>query len=590
MTGKKRRIGIIPQVAILFVISVLATGIITFVLQYTVSIANVTLQTEDLAAKCADEVIMAVREYPANAWLMSYWHTHYDELDIEYDSGYNKGTRTENKALLFEQKHPEISLRYADKSSLAALPEEDQKLYAEITYSWLINRVNQIKRAFGMDFLFCVLANESYDGQFFIFSAADKGAKRGDSYEEVYPIGKTASVSESQTEAMKQAQRYSNHLADAGNYVDYYAYLDQIDGRPVFIGLTYSTEDLKDDAITQTVVGMVFAVLYQILLSLLCLLLIWFFVLRPLRKVQKNIRQYKETKESEPVRQSLSKIKSRNEIGQLAEDVTDLTAEMDDYLNKIASITAEKERIGVELSLASRIQASTLPNVFPPFPERSEFDIYASMTPAKEVGGDFYDFFLIDDDHLALLIADVSGTGIPAALFMMVSMIMFQNMALPGITPSQLLKTVNDKLCSNNPEEMFVSVWLGILEISTGKLTAANAGHEYPVIKRPGREFELLKDRHGFVIGGMEGMIYTDYEVDLEPGSKVFLYTDGLPEATDADGGMFGLERMVEALNRTPDTNPEETLKNMTGAVNDFVKDAEQFDDLTMMCMSYDGP
>ena len=244
-------------------------------------------------------------------------------------------------------------------------------------------------------------------------------------------------------------------------------------------------------------------------------------------------------------------------------------------------------RIESELNLATSIQADMLPNIYPAFPERTEFDIYAAMDPAKEVGGDFYDFFLVDDDHLCMVMADVSGKGVPAALFMMASKIILANNAMMGKTPAQILTDTNASICSNNREEMFVTVWLGIFEISTGKLTAANAGHEYPVIKRPDGGFELFKDKHGFVIGGMDGIKYKEYEVTLEPGSKVFLYTDGVPEATDAEGNMFGVENMLNALNGDVDASPEQTLKNVRQAADNFVNEAEQFDDLTMLCFEY---
>ena len=230
-----------------------------------------------------------------------------------------------------------------------------------------------------------------------------------------------------------------------------------------------------------------------------------------------------------------------------------------------------------------------LPHVFPPYPDRREFDLYASMDPALAVGGDFYDYFLTDDDHLCLVIADVSGKGIPAALFMMMSMIIIKNCAMLGRSPAKVLKTTNDALCDNNQAEMFVTVWIGILEISTGKLTAANAGHEYPAIRRPGGDFELFRDRHGFVAGGMEGTEYPEYELKLEPGSQIFLYTDGVPEAADAGNRQFGKERMLQALNSEPDQHPERILKNVRRQVDEFVKDAEQFDDLTMLCMEYHG-
>ena len=278
-----------------------------------------------------------------------------------------------------------------------------------------------------------------------------------------------------------------------------------------------------------------------------------------------------------------------DEVEELAESFSALSQKTVEYMDEVVRVTAEKERIGAELSLANDIQTAMLPHIFPAFPNRSDFDVYASMDPAKEVGGDFYDYFLIDEDHLGLLIADVSGKGVPAELFMMASKIILQNVAMLGSSPKEVLEKTNEALCSNNEAEMFVTVWLGILELSTGKLTAANAGHEYPVVKHADGNFELYKDIHGFVIGGMEGMKYKEYEMILEPGAKVFLYTDGVPEATNANNELFGTDRMVDALNSDRDAAPENILKNVRQAVDLFVEEAEQFDDLTMLCLEYRG-
>ena len=278
-----------------------------------------------------------------------------------------------------------------------------------------------------------------------------------------------------------------------------------------------------------------------------------------------------------------------DEIEVLAESFATLSAKTVRYIAEVERVTAEKERIGAELSLATRIQADMLPNIYPAFPDRTEFDIYASMDPAKEVGGDFYDFFLVDDDHLCMVIADVSGKGVPAALFMMASKIILQNHAMLEKSPAQILTDANAAICSNNREEMFVTVWLGILELSTGRLTAANAGHEYPVLSKTGSHFELVKDRHGFVLGGMDGIRYKEYELQLQPGSKLFLYTDGVPEATDAGIELFGTDRMLDSLNADPQASPKQILENVRKGVDDFVKDAEQFDDLTMLCIEYRG-
>ena len=242
-----------------------------------------------------------------------------------------------------------------------------------------------------------------------------------------------------------------------------------------------------------------------------------------------------------------------------------------------------------ELGVATRIQADILPNDFPFMPERKEFDLYASMDPAKEVGGDFYDFFMVDDNRLALVIADVSGKGIPAALFMMSSKILIKNCVMTGKSPGEVLRIVNDQICENNREEMFVTVWLGILDLTNGQLVSANAGHEYPVLKTPDGDFEILKSKHSFVVGGMKGMKYRESEMTLAPGSKLFVYTDGVPEA-EAEGEVrFGYERFLKALNAHKDEAPEGLLNAVSRSVADFVQEHPQFDDLTMLCIHYSG-
>ena len=259
---------------------------------------------------------------------------------------------------------------------------------------------------------------------------------------------------------------------------------------------------------------------------------------------------------------------------------------MQDQMEKFERDHETATRVGAELSMAKDIQASQLPSLFPAFPNRPEFDIFASMKPAREVGGDFYDFFMIDDDHIGLVMADVSGKGVPAALFMMASKIIISNNALMGKSPAQVLSDSNTALCANGQEDMFVTVWIGILELSTGKLTAANGGHEYPVLMKDGH-FVLYHDDHGLLVGGMPGITYDNYEIQLKPGDKLFLYTDGVPEANNKERKLFGTERMVSALNKDPAADPQGILKNVRQAVDQFVNDAEQFDDLTMLCIEY---
>ncbi len=240
-----------------------------------------------------------------------------------------------------------------------------------------------------------------------------------------------------------------------------------------------------------------------------------------------------------------------------------------------------------ELNMATEIQIGSLPTAFP---DRPEFDLYASMDPAKEVGGDFYDFFMIDDDHLAIVIADVSGKGVPAALFMMSSKIYINDHATIGGSPAQILERVNKLVYANNKAHMFVTVWLGILEISTGKLVTSSAGHEYPIINQSGK-YEILKDKHGLAIGATSLSKYVNTEIQLKKGDSIFVYTDGVAEATDANNELFGTDRTVDALNAiSKGASQKEVLAGVRAAVDAFVKEAPQFDDLTMVGLKYNGP
>ena len=325
-----------------------------------------------------------------------------------------------------------------------------------------------------------------------------------------------------------------------------------------------------------------------IALIILLVLIITKTVVRPINKLAQATGDFVSEKEKDrKSRSTISQleIKTGDEIENLSYSIKKMEQDINTYINDLSRVTAEKERIGAELNVATQIQASMLPCIFPAFPGRKEFDIYATMTPAKEVGGDFYDFFLVDDDHLALVMADVSGKGVPAALFMVIAKTLIKNAAQTGLSPKAVLEKVNNQLCENNEAEMFVTVWFGVYEISTGKLIAANAGHEYPAVKRAGGKFELLKDKHGFVLAGFEGARYREYVLDLKAGDTIFVYTDGVTEATDTDNVLYGTDRMLSALNGTEDAIPEKLLQKVKADIDDFKGDAPQFDDITMLAL-----
>ena len=290
--------------------------------------------------------------------------------------------------------------------------------------------------------------------------------------------------------------------------------------------------------------------------------------------------------------------RTNDEIEILAESFATLSKRTRDYIVQITRITAEKERIGTELSLATRIQEDMLPRIFPALPDRKEFDLYASMEPAKEVGGDFYDFFMSDKDHLVMVVADVSGKGIPAALFMMVSKIIIKMKAQAIASPREVLIETNAALSENNGENMFVTVWLGILELATGKLTYANAGHEKLILFRNGEWNFDANDHHGVALAALdpemleamsEKFKFSDRTVQLQPGDFLFQYTDGVTEATNANDELFGEVRLLEALRSASSADPAVLLPHVRKKIDEFVKDAEQFDDITMLGMRYNG-
>ena len=301
---------------------------------------------------------------------------------------------------------------------------------------------------------------------------------------------------------------------------------------------------------------------------------------KPMHKVAKEAERFARENSRGVKLEDISRIQ---DISNLGKSIDKMEEDMLNYIDNLANVTKEKERIGTELTIATAIQENSIPNRFQAFPNRKDFDIYASMTPAKEVGGDFYNFFLVDDDHLALVIADVSGKGIPAALFMMVTNILISDRTKMGGTPGEILTFVNEGICEHNEVGMFVTIWLGIIELSTGKITASNAGHDYPFIYHKGESFAIDKRKHGVAIGAFSGVKYEDYEIKLNPGDKIFLYTDGVTEATNSDKVLFGFKRTVDALNEFKECSPKEILGGMHKRVDEFVGEAPQFDDLTMV-------
>lgn len=317
-------------------------------------------------------------------------------------------------------------------------------------------------------------------------------------------------------------------------------------------------------------------------------------VIRPLMEIINStdafVKKMKENAKPEDLSYEKVIVDTHDEISELADNIKSMAGSVKDYMINIRDITGEKERLGAELDVAIKIQEGILPGIFPPYPHRKEFELFASMAPAREVGGDLYDFFFVDDDHLALVIGDVTGKGIPAALYMVIAKTLLKTRTMMNWnSTSSILSDVNKQLCEGNDMEMFVTVWLAVIDLKTGKGIASNCGHENPVITNGNNVFNVKKYRHSPALGISGDLKFEEHEFEMKPGDCLFVYTDGVPEATNDKGEFWGIDRMIDSLNVEPENPPYELVKRVSDDIEKYVDGSERFDDLTMLCFKYLG-
>lgn len=326
----------------------------------------------------------------------------------------------------------------------------------------------------------------------------------------------------------------------------------------------------------------------------LFLIVIMFLIHKTITGPIKDLTKYIDSYENGKFRESTFKLKGNNEITYLARAFSQMNERIEEYVIDSQNAAKEAEKSATEMGIASGIQYSMLNTEFPAFPDRKEFDLHAIMKPAAYVGGDFYDFFFVDDTHLALVIADVSGGSVSGAMFMMRAMTNIKNYSMVLSDPAAILGKVNNELCTHNSEGMFVTVWIGILDITTGNMVCANGGHEYPFIQRAGSKFEIMYDEHDLVLGGIEDISYRDYEIKLEPGDRIYVYTDGVPECMDENDNQFGMDAAIDVLNGCLGQTSLEVSAQMLDdkvyeALKEHMGNAMQYDDITMLCLKYIG-
>ena len=590
---RKKKRTVVFQIAVpLFIL--LLVLIIGAMLAVTYFFTQKTIgERAEISTQIANYTADFVAEYRAIGWLKDFWINNVDDMTLVY----GRESANELESYLKERIPGYINAASVTSEQLLSTDKETCMIFAELCYTEICMMFDRMQQNYHCSYIcsFVVTGDECV----YLTSGCDYGELRTNEDGDIYELGERVPFSYGvfpmldNMLAGKENENDDNYIFLHMNGETDVCAFSPVHDEYGNVVLVVSTDNNLDDILIIAVQDALRITLITLLMLFLLIVMVNYLlfrnVVRPIKKEEAILAEYVEGKDAEKAISELNGITSNNEIETLAEDFSFMATEIDRYITEVRTVTAEKERIGAELNMAASIQASQLPRIFPPFPERTEFDIYASMDPAKEVGGDFYDFFLIDDDHLALVIADVSGKGIPAALFMMASKMVIGNYAAMGGSASEILIKVNDHISEKNPDNMFVTVWLGILEISTGKLNCCNAGHEYPAIKKAGGQFEILKDKHGLFIGAMAGVKYKEYEIQLEKGDMLFVYTDGVPEATNAALELFGTERMVDALNSAPEGTLSELLKTVRSKVDEFVGEAPQFDDLTMLAMRYFG-
>lgn len=462
--------------------------------------------------------------------------------------------------------------------------------------------LNQIKETYQIEYIYIMkpLARSGKDNMLYVMTGVTQqelgedphqtmlGDLSGNEYDE--------KVSAHYIECMENASEvsyFANYTAFGFMYTGLLPLKNSSDESVAVLSVDITIQELVDNQVRYVVICLIGCVLFSA--GFLWVLYRWMRrrVIEPVEKMEQAAGRFVAESHSDAGPEQLHfdapDITTGDEMQSLSVALSKMSDDVKRYLYDMLAQTREKERIASELSVATQIQADMLPSIFPAFPNRNEFDIYATMNPAKEVGGDFYDFFLVDDTHLAMVMADVSGKGVPAALFMVIAKTLLKNRTQAGGSPSEIMADVNDQLCEGNKSQLFVTVWLAILDLTTGEGVAANAGHEHPVLRRKDGTFELVKYRHSPALATMEGIPFRQHTFTLQPGDTLFVYTDGVPEATNAQDELYGTDRMLAALNKASEASLSGLLENVHMDIKDFVGEAPQFDDITMLGMRYDG-
>ena len=499
-------------------------------------------------------------------------------LDKDFESEkynyLNKNWYREIKPNLSKERPLAWSLPYYEKEGSDALMitvgsgiYHNDKLIGISTVDWeitsIVKTISEMKPTPGS---FTLLLNVQQD---YVISSADKYNKNN------IALGAP----------LKEIQWYSPNLKNGETFtyqgVKYISFIKQLNNGMTLL-VNVPEKELLNGILQNIYITFLILVLICILISIAIYMVLQANITNPINKLMNATYEIGQGNLDKKIY-----IDNPKEFSKLATTFNEMTDDIKDYIENLNKINQEKQKIKSELTIARNIQYSVVPKNF--YTERKEFDIFATMETAKEVGGDFYDFFFIDNDHLMFLIADVSGKGIPAALFMMISKTLIKNIAKEGYTPNEMIKKINNQICENNKQDYFVTMLAGIININTGKTSFINAGHNPPLIKKANGNFEYLTIPPNLVLGIKNDLEYKIQETTFEQGDTIFLYTDGVTEAVNNKEELYGENRLQECLNKTGELSLNDTLITIKDDINEFVGETEQSDDITMLVFKYNG-
>mgnify|MGYP002707609432 CR=1 FL=1 len=508
------------------------------------------------------------------------YFTYKNAMDEHYESLGNNVARTAISFLDEDEMHGWVQ----------GVKEGDAEVMETERYQSVLSMLKRVRES--NDVLYLYVIYPTVEGSYWIFDT--------DESEDACPYGYLMEYYEGSFDSIVDDVLAGNHVPAVISDEDYgwiisisYPYKDSAGEMLCYVCVDISMDEVVRDQQTYLLntllilagATILFVVIYYFLLNVIFVRPVKRMALAASEFVSSDTDSAKEGEISSSI--SALTVRSHDELGLLCDALKQMEHNLLGYIENLKSVTAERERIGAELDVATHIQKSMLPCIFPAFPERKEFDIYATMDPAKEVGGDFYDFFMVDEHHLAIVMADVSGKGVPAALFMVIGKTLIKDHTVPGKDLGEVFKEVNRLLCESNSEGLFITAFEGVLDLVTGEFRFVNAGHEMPFLYRAGGEFQPEKVRPGFVLAGMEQTRYRAGSIMLGVGDKVFQYTDGVTEATNGGNELYGMERLKSVLNANREKSPAEILPQVKQDIDDFVGAAPQFDDITMLCLEY---